>query len=30
MVDKASAGGVLESIGGMSGVMGLAGKLFGR
>lgn len=30
MVDKASTGGVLESIGGLSGAIGLAGKLFGR
>ena len=30
MVDKASAGGTLESLGGLSGAMGLAGKLFGR
>ena len=30
MVDKASAGGTLESLGGVGGVMGMAGKLFGR
>lgn len=30
MVDKASSGGTLESIGGLSGAIGLAGKLFGR
>jgi uncharacterized protein YidB (DUF937 family) len=30
MVDKASTGGALESIGGLSGAIGLAGKLFGR
>ncbi|SRR6056297_216055 len=30
MVDKASSGGALESIGGLSGAIGLAGKLFGR
>ncbi len=31
MIDKASSGGaLLDSIGGMSGVMGMAGKLFGR
>lgn len=30
MVDRASNGGVLESIGGLSGALGLAGKLFGR
>ena len=30
MVDKASTGGTLESLGGVGGVMGMAGKLFGR
>lgn len=31
MIDKASSGGaLLDSIGGMSGIMGMAGKLFGR
>lgn len=30
MVDKASTGGTLESLGGIGGVMGMAGKLFGR
>src|SRR6056297_1975878 len=30
MVDKASTGGTLESLGGAGGVMDLAGKLFGR
>jgi uncharacterized protein YidB (DUF937 family) len=30
MVDKASSGGTLESIGGLTGAIGLAGKLFGR
>ncbi len=31
MVDKASSGGsLLDSLGGMSGAMGLAGKLFGK
>ncbi|NKI36231.1 DUF937 domain-containing protein [Wenzhouxiangella sp. XN79A] len=30
MVDRASSGGSLESIGGLSGAIGLAGKLFGR
>lgn len=29
MVDKASSGGTLESLGGIGGVMGMAGKLFG-
>ncbi len=31
MIDKASSGGaLLDSIGGLDGVMGMAGKLFGR
>jgi len=30
MVDKASTGGTLESLGGVGGIMGMAGKLFGR
>jgi uncharacterized protein YidB (DUF937 family) len=31
MIDKASSGGsLLDSIGGVSGAMGLAGKLFGK
>jgi uncharacterized protein YidB (DUF937 family) len=30
MVDKASSGGTLESLGGAEGLMGMAGKLFGR
>ncbi len=31
MIDKASSGGaLLDSIGGLGGVMGMAGKLFGR
>lgn len=30
MVDKASTGGTLESLGGIGGVMGMASKLFGR
>lgn len=30
MVDKASTGGTLESLGGVGGLMGMAGKLFGR
>jgi uncharacterized protein YidB (DUF937 family) len=31
MVDKASSGGsLLDSIGGISGAVGLAGKLFGK
>ena len=30
MVDKASTGGTLESLGGIGSVMGMAGKLFGR
>jgi len=30
MVDKASTGGILESLGGVGGIMGMAGKLFGR
>lgn len=30
MIDKASTGGTLDSLGGLSGVMAMAGKLFGR
>lgn len=30
MVDKASSGGTLDAVGGVSGLMGMAGKLFGR
>jgi uncharacterized protein YidB (DUF937 family) len=30
MVDKASSGGTLDALGGVSGLMGMAGKLFGR
>jgi uncharacterized protein YidB (DUF937 family) len=30
MIDKASSGGTLDSLGGISGVMAMAGKLFGR
>lgn len=30
MIDKASTGGTLESLGGVEGIMGMAGKLFGR
>ena len=30
MIDKASSGGSLDSIGGLSGALGMAGKLFGR
>ncbi len=30
MIDKASSGGSLKSIGGLSGALGMAGKLFGR
>lgn len=30
MVDKASTGGTLEALGGAEGLMGMAGKLFGR
>ena len=30
MVDKASSGGSLDAIGGLSGALGMAGKLFGR
>lgn len=30
MVDKASSGGALESMGGVGGVMGMVGQLFGR
>ncbi len=31
MIDKASSGGnLLDSVGGLGGVMGMAGKLFGR
>ncbi len=30
MVDKASSGGTLESLGGAVGLMSMAGKLFGR
>lgn len=30
MVDKASSGGTLESLGGIGGLLGMASKLFGR
>lgn len=30
MVDKASSGGSLDAVGGLSGALGMAGKLFGR
>ena len=30
MVDKASSGGSLDAIGGLSGALGMAGKFFGR
>jgi len=30
MIDKASTGGTLEALGGAEGLMGMAGKLFGR
>lgn len=30
MIDKASSGGTLDSLGGVSGAMAMAGKLFGR
>lgn len=30
MIDQASSGGALQSLGGAGGVMGMAGKLFGR
>lgn len=30
MIDQASSGGALDSVGGVTGVMAMAGKLFGR
>ncbi|NDY96947.1 YidB family protein [Wenzhouxiangella limi] len=30
MIDQASSGGTLDSLGGVTGVMAMAGKLFGR